>query len=98
MFYSSRRTHPSALFALAIFATYLAAFLVAAFPVHDHDHQCHDHDQQCTVCAWFNNLSVSLPAVLVLQLCFLYFRQGFPSFHSLRSSLLLPQGRAPPAS
>ncbi len=91
MFYSRRRIHPFVVFALAIFAAYLAVFLVAAFPGHDHDHQC-------TVCAWFNNLSVSLPAVLVLQLCFLYFGQGFSSFRSPRSSLLLPDGRAPPVS
>ena len=89
MFFSYRRIHPFVIFALAIFAGYLALFLVAAFPGHD-------HDQQCTVCAWFNNLSIGLPAVLVLHLCFLYFRRGFSSFRSPRSSLLLPERRAPP--
>ena len=100
MLFSCRRIHPVVVFALAVFTGYLAAFLLAAFPEHDHDHhqQCGDHDQLCTVCGWFNNLSISLPAVLVLQLCFLYFRQGFSSFRSPRLSLLLPDGRAPPAS
>ncbi|MDE3258044.1 MAG: hypothetical protein OYM47_09445 [Gemmatimonadota bacterium] len=91
MFFSYKRIHPFVIFALAIFAAYLAVFLLAGFPGHDHDHQC-------AVCAWFNNLSIGLPAVLVLQLCFLHFRQGLSSFRSLRSSLLLPDGRAPPVS
>lgn len=93
MFFSCRRIHPVVVFILAIFTGYLAVFLLAALPGHDHN-----HDQQCTVCAWFNNLSIGLPAVLVLQLCFLHFRQGLSSFRSLRSSLLLPDGRAPPVS
>lgn len=93
MFYSYRRIHPVVVFTLAIFAAYLAVFLLAAFPGHDHD-----HDQQCTVCAWFNTLSINLPAVLVLQLCFLHFRQGLSSFRSQRSPRLLPDGRAPPVS
>lgn len=91
MLQSSGRIHPVVVIVLAIFAGYLAVFLLGAFPGHDHDHQC-------TVCAWFNNLSIGLPTVLVLQLYFLYFRQGFSSFHSPRSSLLLPDGRAPPVS
>ena len=91
MFFSYRRIHPVVVLALTIFTGYLAVFLLAAFPGHD-------HDRQCNFCAWFNNLSISLPAVLVLQLCFLYFRQGFSSFRSPCSSLLLPDGRAPPVS
>ena len=98
MLFSCRRIHPVVVFVLAIFTGYLAAFLLAAFPEHEHHQQCGDHDQLCTVCAWFNNLSISLAAVLVLQLCFLYLRQGIFSFRSPHSSLLLPDGRAPPAA
>ena len=103
MFLPFRRIHPVFVFALAIFAGYLAVFLLAAFAGHDHEQPCRDHDQQChdhecAVCAWFGNLSIILPAVMVLQLCFLYFRQGFFSFRSPRTSLLLPDGRAPPVS
>ena len=98
MSFSSGRIHPVVVIALVIFAAYLAVFLLAAFPEHDHDQPCHDHDQPCAVCGWFNNLSIILPAVLVLQLCFLYFRQGFFSFRSPHYSLLLPEGRAPPVS
>ena len=89
MFFANRRIHPFVVFALAIFAAYLALFLLSAFPGHDHDHQC-------TVCAWFNNLSIGLSAILVLQLFFRHFRQGFSSFRSPRPSLLLPERRAPP--
>lgn len=91
MFFSCRRIHPFVVFALTIFTGYLALFLLAAFPGHEHDHQC-------DFCAWFSNLSIGLPAVLALQIWFLYFRQGFSSFRSPRSSLLLPEGRAPPVS
>ena len=91
MFYSSGRIHPVVVFALAIFAAYLAVFLLAAFPGHD-------HDQQCTVCAWFNSLSIGLPVVLVFHFCFLHFRQWYSTCRSLRTSLLLPDGRAPPVS
>ncbi len=100
MSFSSGRIHPVVVIALVIFAAYLAVFLLAVFPEHDHDHgqPCHDHEQQCAVCAWFSNLSIIPPAVLVLQLCFLYIRQGFSSIRSSRSSLLLPDGRAPPVS
>ncbi|MCY3765395.1 MAG: hypothetical protein OXH06_08210 [Gemmatimonadetes bacterium] len=100
MSFSSGRIHPVVVIALVIFAAYLAVFLLAVFPEHDHDHgqPCHDHEQPCAVCGWFNNLSIILPAMLALQLCFLYFRQDFCSFRSLTSSLLLPRGRAPPVS
>lgn len=91
MFFSYRRIHPFVVFALAIFAACLAVFLLAAVPGHD-------HDQQCTVCAWFNNLSFGLPAVLMLHLYLLHFGQGFSSFRSRRFSLLLPEERAPPLS
>lgn len=97
MFFSSGRIHPVVLFVVAIFAAYLAVFLLAAFPEHDHDEQCHDQ-HQCTVCAWFNSLTVVLPGILAVQLCFLYFRQLFPSCRAPRISFLLPVGRAPPAS
>ena len=92
MFSFSRSIHPLFLFALAIFAAYLAIFLLAAYPEHDHD------QQQCTVCAWFNSLSVVLPAVLAVQFCFLHFCQWFSSRRALRTSFLLPDGRAPPVS
>lgn len=103
MFFSFNRIHPVVVFALAIFAGYLAVFLLAAFAGHNHEHPCHDHHQQChdhecAVCAWFSSLSIILPAVLVLQLCILYFRQGYFSFRSPHSFLLLPEGRAPPVS
>ena len=98
MSFPSGRIHPVVVIALVLFAAYLALFLLAAFPEHDHDHPCHDHDQPCAVCGWFNNLSIILPAVLVLQLCFLYFRQGFFSFRFPHSTFLLPDGRAPPVS
>lgn len=91
MLFSCRRIHPVVVFTLAIFAAYLAVFLLAAFPGHD-------HDQQCAVCAWFHNLSIGLPAILVLQFCFLYLRPLFSSRRFLRTSLLLPDGRAPPVS
>ena len=91
MFISYRRIHPFVVFALAIFAAYLAVFLLAAFPGHD-------HDQQCTLCIWFNNLSIGMPAALAAQLCFLYFRQLFSSCRAPRNSFLLPDGRAPPVS
>ena len=92
MFSPFRRLHPVVVFAIAIFAGYLAVFLLAAFAGHDHEQQCHDHE--CAAFAWFGNLSIILPAVLVLQLCFLYFRQGYFSFRSPHSFLFLPEGRA----
>ena len=103
MFSPFRRLHPVVVFALAIFAGYLAVFLLAAFAGHDHEQPCHDHDQpchdrECAVCAWFGNLSIIVPAALVLQLCLLYSRQVFSSIRTPRSSLLLPDGRAPPVS
>lgn len=92
MFFSYKRIHPFVVFALAIFAAYLAVFLLAAYPGHDHD------QQQCTVCAWFNSLSFALPALLAVQLCFLHFRQLFSSRRALRISFLFPEERAPPVS
>lgn len=89
MFFFYKRIHPFVIFVVAIFAACLALFLLAAYPGHD-------HDKQCTVCAWFNGLSVVLPAVLAVQLYFLHFRQLFSSRRTPRNSFLLPDGRAPP--
>ncbi len=89
----SKRSHLSGLLVLLILGACLAAFTHVAIPGHDH----HD-EQQCAVCAWLQSLMISLSTILLCQLCFVRLRRILSSRTPFHTLLLLPDGRAPPAS